>query len=113
MRVYDVLLIGRSARDSMNKASLSGCPNIRLHSEVSLVAFVGLVYRWVTLTQAVLGGAWRCDQSGINGCACFEQQAPLDQLGVNGGGHLKSQVVGFKQVTESENGTLIIQARGA
>jgi hypothetical protein len=43
----------------------------------------------------------------------FEQQAPLDQLGINGGEHLKSQVVGFKQVTESENGALISQACAA
>ena len=41
----------------------------------------------------------------------FEQQAPLVQLGINGGEHLKSQVVGFKQVTESDGGVLIRQAR--
>jgi hypothetical protein len=63
--------------------------------------------------NAVFGGAGRCNQSGIKGGACFKQQAPLDQLGVNGGEHFKSQVVGLKQVTESENGALIRQALGA
>ena len=43
----------------------------------------------------------------------FEQQCPLDQIGVYGGEHLKSQVVGFKQVTESENGALFREARGS
>ena len=97
----------------MNQARLSVCANVRLHTEVPLVAFLGLVHLWVTLTRVVLGGARSCDQSGINNSACFEQQAPLDQLGVNGSKNLRSQVVGFKQVTESEDGALIRQARGA
>ena len=113
VRLCDVVLIGSSARDRMNQARLSVCANVRLHTKVPLVAFLGLVHLWVRLTRVVLGGAGSCDQSGINNSSSFEQQAPLDQLGVNGGEHLKSQVVGFKQVTESENGALIRQARGA
>ena len=109
----DVMLIGGSARNSMNQARLSVCANVSLHTEVPLVALLGLVHLWVTLTRAVLGGARSCDQSGINDRACFEQQAPLDQIGVHGGKNLRGEVVGFKQVTESENGALIRQPRGA
>ena len=83
------------------------CANVRLYTEVPLVAFLGLVHLRVTLTRAVLGGAGRCDQSGINDRACFEQQAPLDQIGVHGGKNLRGQVVGFKQLAESENGAFI------
>ena len=67
----------------------------------------------VKLTLVVLGGAGRANQSGINDHASFEQQAPLDQLSVRDGKHLKSQIVVLKQVTESENGALIRQARSA
>ena len=62
----DVMLIGGSARNSMNQARLSVCANVSLHTEVPLVALLGLVHLWVTLTRAVLGGARSCDQSGIN-----------------------------------------------
>jgi hypothetical protein len=113
VRLCDVVLIGSSARNSVNQARLSVCANVGLHPKVPLVALLGLVHLWVTRTRAVLGGARSCDQSGINDRACFEQQATLDQLGVNSSEHLKSQVVGFKQVTESENGALIRQARSA
>ena len=36
------------------------------------------------------------DQSGINNSACFEQQAPVDQLGINGSKNMSGHVVGFK-----------------
>ncbi len=97
---------------SMNQARLSVCANESPHTEVPLVAFLGLVHLWFTLTRVVLGGARSYDQSGINNSACFEQQAPVDQLGVDISENLGSQVVAFKQVTESENGALIWQARG-
>ena len=113
VRLCDVVLIGSSARNSVYQARLSVCAYVSLHAEVPLVALLGLVHLWVTLTRAVLGGAGRGNQSGINDRACFEQQAPLDQLGINGVKNLRSQVVGFKQVAESENGDLIRQARGA
>ncbi len=77
-----------------------------------LVAFLGLLHLWVTLTRVVLGGDGCCNKGGTNDCACFEEQAPLDQLGVHGGKNLRGQVVGFKQVTESENGALMKKARG-
>ena len=110
MRLSDVVLIGSSARDRMNQAKLSVCSNIRLHIEVPLVAFLGLVHLWVTLTRAVLGGAGRCNQRGVHEHTCFKQQALLDQLGVNGSKSLRNQVVGFKQVTESESGWCSHQA---
>ena len=113
LSLRDVVFIGSSTRNSVNQARLSVCANVGLHTEVPLVAFLGLVHLWVTLTRVVLGGARGCDQSGINDRACFEQQAPLDQLGVDSSKNLSGQVVGFKQVTESENGALIRQARSA
>jgi hypothetical protein len=113
LRLCDVVLIGSSARKSMNQARLSVCPNVRFQPEVPRVTFLGLVHLWVTLTRVVLSGARSCDQSGIIKSSSFEQQAPVDQLGVHCSKNLNDQVVGFKQVTESEDGALIRQARGA
>jgi hypothetical protein len=113
MRMCDVVFIGSSARNRMNQARLSVCANASLHTKVPLVALLGLVHVWVTLIRAFLGGARSCDQSGINDITRIEQQAPVDQHGVHGSKNLSGQVVGFKQVTESEYGYLIRQARGA
>jgi hypothetical protein len=108
----NVLLIGSSARDRMNQPKLSGCANVQLHAEVPLVAFLGLVHFWVKLPRVVLGGAGSDNQGCINDSTRFEQQTPLDQLGVHGGKNLRGQVVGFKHVTESEDGALTRQAGG-
>ena len=47
----DVVLIGSSARDRINQARLSVCANVRLHTEVPLVAFLGLQ----TLLEKLIG----------------------------------------------------------
>jgi len=86
---------------------------VSLNLEAPKVALLGLVHLWVTVIRAVFSGAGSYNQSGNNDCACFEKQAPLCQFGVNGGKSLRDQVVGFKHVTESENGALIKQVRGA
>jgi hypothetical protein len=109
----DIVLIDSSARDRVNQARLSVCANVSLHAEVPLGALLGLVHPWVTLTRAVLSGAGSWDQSGINDRASFEKQAPLDQRGVDSSTNLSGQVVGVKQVAESENGALIRRARSA
>jgi len=109
----DVMLIGRSACDRLNLVRPSVCVNVRFYIEVPLIALLGLVHPWITLLHAVIGGAGSCDQSGIKDRARFEQKAPLNQLGVIAGKNLRGQVVGFKQVTGSENGALIRQARSA
>jgi len=113
MRLRHIVCIGLSRRDCVHQTRLGVHANVRLHTEVPLVALLGLVHLWVTLPRAVFSGAGSGNQSGINGSACFEQQAPVDQLGVRGGKNLRGQVVGFKQVAESENGAVIRQARGA
>ncbi len=60
MRLRDVVFIGSIARASMNQARLSVCVNVRLHTAVPLVAFLGLVHLWVTLIRTVLGGSGIC-----------------------------------------------------
>ena len=109
----DIVLIDSSVRDRVSQAGLIVCANVSRHAEVTLGALLGLVHLWVTLTRAALGGAGSWYQSGINDRASCEQQAPLDQRGVDSSTNLSGQVVGFKQVAESENGDLIRQARGA
>ena len=79
MCLFDVVLIVSSARNLLNQVRLSVCSNVSLNPEVTLVAFLGLVLLWVTLTRADLGLAGSGYQSGIKDRACFEQQAPLDR----------------------------------
>jgi hypothetical protein len=78
-----------------NQARLNVCANVSLHTQEPLVACLGLAHLWVTLTRAVLGEVGRCDERGINYCTSFEQQAPVDQLGVNGGRNLRGLFHGW------------------
>ena len=61
----------------------------------------------VTLFVLVLGGAGRCDQCGVHGCACFEQQALCCQQFIDGGQNLIGQFVPFQPVAKAQDGALI------
>jgi hypothetical protein len=113
MCLCDVELIESRSRDRMSHASLYVCPNVRIYIKVPLVTLIRLVHLWVTLTRVGLYWDGGCNQRGVNDRACFKQQATLDQLGIQSSKHLRSQVDDLKQITESENGALIRQVRGA
>jgi hypothetical protein len=107
MALRDIVDIGRSPNDGVNQARVSINTDMRLHAEVPLVAFLGLVHLRITLTRAVLGRAGRCNQRGINDRAGLEHQAFGDQGGVDRGQQLNAQVVHFEQVTKAQDGGLI------
>ena len=56
---------------------------MRFHSEMPLVAFLGLVHLAVPLPVLVLGRRRRCDQCGIDDSAFPQKQALLGEMGVD------------------------------
>ena len=98
-----VVDVGRCADDGVHQARLCVDTNVRLHAEVPLVAFLGLVHLRVTLTGAVLGGAGCRNQSGVHHRIGLEQQALGGQLGVDHLQDLWAQLVRFEQMTKSQD----------
>ena len=93
----------------MHQARISVHANVRLHAEVPLVTFLGLVYLGVAPAAAVPGRSGRRNQRGVHHGASLEHQAALDQLGVDGGQNLLAQLVLFEDVAKPQDGALIGQ----
>ena len=109
VRLGDVVLIGRRGRDRVHQPGVGIHTDVGFHAKVPLVALLGLVHLGVTLAIAVLGGAGRRYQRGIDGRALFEQQALGRQRGIDGGQDLYAEVVGFEQMAKAQDGAFIGQ----
>ncbi len=105
--------IGRCADDGMHKPRIRVDANVRLHAEVPLVTLLGLVHIGVSLARAVLSGAGRGNQVGIDHGTNFTHQTLGRQGGVDGGPQLDAQVFLFEQVAESQDGRLVGQSHAA
>jgi hypothetical protein len=57
---------------------------LRLHAEIPLVAFLGLVHFWIPLALLVFRGGWSGDQGGINDRALLHGHASRLEMGFDG-----------------------------
>ena len=105
--------VGRSADDGVHQAGISINPDMRLHAEVPLVAFLDLVHLGVTLTCAVLGGARCCNQGGVHHRAVLEQQSVGSQFWVDDLQNPRAQLMRFEQVAKSQDADPVRNALGA
>ena len=112
MALRDIVDIGCCAYDGVHQTRLCVDTNVRLHAEVPLVAFLGLVHLRVTLTGAVLGGAGCCNQSGVHHRTGLEQQAVGGELGVDHLQDLRAQIMRFEQVAKSQDADPVRNALG-
>ena len=108
----DIIDVCRSADDGVHQAGFSVHPDMRLHAEMPLVAFLDLVHLGVTLTSAVLGGTWCCDKRGVHHGAGLEQQAVGAQLGVDDLQNLRAQIVLFEQMAKTQDADSIRNTLG-
>jgi len=99
--------VGCGTDDSVHQARICIHTNVRLHAKVPLIALLGLVHLRVTLSAAVLGGARRRNQGGINHRAGLEQQAARGQFGVDAVQDLWGQAVDFQEMAKAQDGGLI------
>ncbi len=104
---HDIRDVARGADHRMHQARVRVHANMGLHAKVPLVALLARVHLWIALFVLVLGGAGCCDQGGVHGCSCFEQQALGCQKLIDGGQNLIGQFVPFQPVTEAQDGALV------
>jgi hypothetical protein len=104
--------VGCGADDGVHQAGIGIDPDMRFHSKVPLVALLDLVHLGVTLTGTVLGGTGCCNQGGVHHSAALEQQAVGGQFGVDDLKDLRTQVVLFEQVSETQNADPVRDALG-
>ena len=99
-----VMNVGRRDTRVMHQAGLAIRPDVQLHPEVPIIAFLGLVHLRVAALVLVLGRGRRGDQGRIDNRAPRKLHAVGHQqftdLGKEGG----PQMVGFKQMSEVHQG---------
>ncbi len=74
-----------------------------IHAEVPLVSFLGMVHLRIPLPYLVPGGAWRCDQGGIDDRALPHRHAPCIEVSVDDLKNLLAQPMLLQQVAEGED----------
>ena len=98
-----IMHIGRRRRHRVDSCYFAIDTDVRLHSEIPLIAFFGLMHLRVALAIRVLGRGWCGDYSRVHNGTC----ANLDPLGremlVDGGKQLLTKALGFNQMTEFAN----------
>lgn len=109
----DVVGVGGRGGDGVHQARIGIHANVRLHTEVPLVALLGLVHLRVALPILVLGGTGCGNQGGIDHGAALEQQTTGGQLGIDGGKDLSCQLVPLQEVSKAQDGAFVGQAGDA
>lgn len=103
----DIRHVGRCAHHAVHQARLRIGTIVRLHAEVPLIAFLGLVHFRVALAVLVLGRTRRVDQRGIDDGALTQRQATIPQVAVDHRQNPCRQLVQLQQTTEVEVGGFI------
>src|SRR5450830_637647 len=102
VQLLAVMHVGRGHAGAVHQPALAVHADVHLHTEVPLVALLGLMHFRIASLVLVLGGAGRCNDGGVhNGTARELQPVRLQQLaylGKQGG----TDVVLLQQVTKAE-----------
>ena len=106
---YDVVNIGSGGIYAVNQSERVVDSDMHLHTEVPLVAFLGLVHFRIALAAVVLSGARGRDDGGINNTPFTQHQTVLLQVLVHLFEQRLSQSVLLQNVAEIENGCFVRQ----
>ncbi len=102
-----VMDIGRRGDHRVNQCRFAVHVNVRLHTEVPLVALFRRVHLRVPFLVPVLGRTRRADDGGIDNGAFANFQAVRFKVFTNQLKQLFTQVMGFQKVPEFENRRLV------
>lgn len=100
----DIVNIGGGGHHGMRQTRFGIHANVRLHTEVPVVALLGLVHLGIAVPILVFGGTGGCDDRRIDHGPFLEHQAFFGQVAVNGVKHGASQFVRFQQASKLEQG---------
>ena len=91
----------------MHEARIGINANVRLHSEVPLLAVARLMHFRIAFTRFVLGRAGRCNDRRVDDAAALKQQALARQAGIDSRQNVQRQIISLQQSTEVEDRRLI------
>ncbi len=94
----------------MHQPAVSVDTDVGFHSEVPLIALLGLVHLGIARARAVLRRTGSCNQRGIDHRAALEQQPLVQKDCVDRGENLRAQIVRFEQMPKAQDGRLVRQA---
>ena len=80
----EVMNVGDRSYNRVDQTGVLVDFDMDLHSEIPLVALLGLVHLWIALPLFVFGGAGCRDQGGINDGALLHRHAPCAEAGFDG-----------------------------
>lgn len=103
----DVRNIGGCDMDVVHQPRLHIDPDMRLGTEVVLVAFLGLVHVGIAFAFLVLGRTGCMNQRGIDDGALTQGQATVAQVAIDDTENAGSQVMLLQQSTEIEDGRFV------
>ena len=103
----EVVHVGGRGDDRMDQAGVLIDTNMDFHTEVPLVALLGLVHLRIPFPLIVLGGTGRRDQGGIDDRALPHRHAPMAEVSLDGLKDLLPQLVFLQQVAEGQDRGLI------
>lgn len=100
----DVMNVRRGGDQRMGDAAVGVNADVGFHAKVPLVAFLDLMHLGVSLAVFVLTRTRGFDDGGVDDGAFSEQESFDGQKGVDGVKDALSQLVGFQQAAELEQG---------
>src|ERR1017187_107043 len=104
------MFVGHTCRrsdDRMNDRLLAIHADVRLGSEIPLIALLGLMHLGVTFAAGILRRTGRMDDGRIHDGAGRDADARAFQVAVHRVQHLTAQIVRLKQVAETKDRSLV------
>lgn len=104
---HRIVDISRRSHNRMNQLGFTVNTNVGLHSEVPLIALLGLMHIRIALLLLVLGGTRRADNTGIDDSASAYLQAIFLQVLIDQIKQSITQIMALHQVAELADRRLI------
>src|ERR1035441_10236027 len=98
---------GRRGTHRMHYAFFAVYADVRLQTEIPLVALLGLMHLRIAPAGRVLSQAGRMDDGCIDNLAGSDADALVSQMAIDFIQHLPAQIVLFQQMTEAQDRGLV------
>ena len=102
LRLRDVVDVGRGADHGIYKSRLGIDADVRLHAEMPLVTFLGLMHLGISLSFPILGPRWSGNDRGVDDGAFAQHQAFLGKVCFDRREDALGQFVLFQKMLELE-----------
>ena len=105
--------VGRCRQPDVGQARLSIDADVRLHPQIVLIVFLGLMHLWGARATVVSGRTARLNQRRVDRCTVLEQQSLRSERYVDFGQDDLNQTKLLEKLAKPHNGGFFRQARGS